>query len=135
MTDLTDYATETEAARIVGVSAGKGVVWRHLREHAPHIELVELFGYTAVKKEDLKQYMAQKRGMDLRRRRLSLIRTAHRKIARRNGRTVTITTRRRCAVCGQWVSNRGLGWKWHMDSHRLGEKLDVGREIVEELAR
>ena len=110
-------------------------MWRHLREHAPHIELVELFGYTAVKKEDLKQYMAQKRGMDLRRRRLSLIRTAHRKIARRNGRTVMITTRRRCPICGQWVSNRGLGWRWHMDSHRLGEKLDVGREIVEELAR
>lgn len=56
MSDIRDYVTETEAARMVGVTAGKGSVWRHLREHAPHIEMVELFGYTAVQRDVLRAY-------------------------------------------------------------------------------
>lgn len=56
MSDLNDYVTETEAARIVGVSAGKGVVWRHLRDHAPHIKQEQLFGFTAVRRSALEAW-------------------------------------------------------------------------------
>ncbi len=56
MTNLSDYVTETEAAKLVGVSAGKGNVWRHLRQHAPDVKLEQIFGVTAVKRADLEAY-------------------------------------------------------------------------------
>jgi len=61
MTNLSDYVTETEAGEVVGVSVGKGNVWRHLREHAPEIELEQIFGVTAVKRADLEKYCKTKR--------------------------------------------------------------------------
>ena len=56
MTNLNDYVTETEAARIVGVTAGKGSVWRHLADHAPHIKQEKIFGFTAVRRSDLEAW-------------------------------------------------------------------------------
>ncbi len=61
MTNLDNYVTETEAARLVGVSAGKGNVWRHLREHAPEIKLEQIFGVTAVNRADLEKYCQTRR--------------------------------------------------------------------------
>lgn len=56
MTNLNDYVTETEAARLVGVTAGKGSVWRHLADHAPHIKQEKMFGVTAVRRADLEAW-------------------------------------------------------------------------------
>ena len=56
MTNLSDYVTETEAARMVGVTAGKGSVWRHLDDHAPHIKQEKVFGFTAVRRADLDEW-------------------------------------------------------------------------------
>lgn len=81
MTKIADYVTETEAARMVGVTAGKGSVWRHLRQHAPHIELVELFGYTAVRRDVLRAYCENGRKRVYRGQKqtaLAAIRRAHR---------------------------------------------------------
>lgn len=51
--NLSDYVTETEAAKLLGLQSGKGSVWRHLRKHAPHIEIINIFGKNAVKRDEL----------------------------------------------------------------------------------
>jgi hypothetical protein len=56
MSSLSDYATESQAAKMLELSPGKGDAWRHLRTHAPHIEMVTLFGYTAVRRSVLEDY-------------------------------------------------------------------------------
>lgn len=56
MTNLSDYVTESEAARMVGVTAGKGSVWRHLADHAPHIKQGKVFGFTAVRRNELEAW-------------------------------------------------------------------------------
>lgn len=56
MTNLNDYVTESEAARLVGVTAGKGSVWRHLATRAPHIKQEKVFGFTAVRRTDLEDW-------------------------------------------------------------------------------
>ena len=87
MTDLTDYATETEAARMVGVSAGKGVVWRHLREHAPHIKQENIFGITAVRRDKLEAWCGngRKKVVDAftRQKRRAMLRRLHQKVQAR----------------------------------------------------
>ena len=130
-----EYLTESQAARMLGLAPGKGNAWRHLRDHAPRVPLVTLFGLTAVKKSDIQAYLDERRGLDIKRRKLAIIRRAHRQVTLRNGRSIPVVlSRRRCPVCGQFITKRGMGWQWHMDSHRLGDKLNVGREIVESLA-
>lgn len=57
MTNLNDYVTEKEATQLLNLSPGKGNAWRHLRTHAPHIELVEMFVFTAVRRDDLENYI------------------------------------------------------------------------------
>lgn len=56
MSNLSDYATESQAAEMLDLAPGKGDAWRHLRIYAPHIELVTLFGYTAVRRDVLEDY-------------------------------------------------------------------------------
>jgi hypothetical protein len=131
-----EYLTESQAAKLLSLAPGKGNAWRHLRDQAPHVPLVTLFGLTAVKKSDIQAYLDERRGLDIKRRKLAIIRRAHRQVTLRNGRSVPVVlSRRRCPVCGQFITRRGMGWQWHMASHRLGDKLNVGREIVEELTR
>lgn len=87
MTDLTDYVTETEAAKMVGVSAGKGNVWRHLRKHAPHIKQVKLFGVTAVLRSSLAAYCERDRKKKVdaftRNKRRAMLRRLHQKVEAR----------------------------------------------------
>ena len=88
MTDLRDFVTESEAARMVGVSAGKGVVWRHLASHAPHIKQEEIFGFTAVRRDQLEAYCAspnRKKVVDAftRQKRRAMLRRLQAKVANR----------------------------------------------------
>ena len=56
MTNKLEYVTEKEAAKILGIQSGKGSVWRHLRKHAPHIEIVKIFNTNAVKRDELEAW-------------------------------------------------------------------------------
>lgn len=56
MTNLSDYVTESEAAKMLDLTPAKGVVWRHLADHAPHIKQEKLFGVTAVRRADLEAW-------------------------------------------------------------------------------
>lgn len=56
MTNLSDYVTESEAAKMLDLTPAKGVVWRHLADHAPHIKQEKLFGVTAVRRTDLEAW-------------------------------------------------------------------------------
>lgn len=56
MTNLNDYVTESEAAKMLDLTPAKGVVWRHLADHAPHIKQEKLFGVTAVRRADLEAW-------------------------------------------------------------------------------
>lgn len=56
MTNLNDYVTESEAAKMLDLTPAKGVVWRHLTDHAPHIKQEKLFGVTAVRRADLETW-------------------------------------------------------------------------------
>lgn len=56
MTNLNDYVTEGEAAKMLDLTPAKGVVWRHLANHAPHIKQEKLFGVTAVRRADLEAW-------------------------------------------------------------------------------
>jgi len=56
MTNLNDYVTEGEAAKMLDLTPAKGVVWRHLANHAPHIKQEKLFGVTAVRRADLENW-------------------------------------------------------------------------------
>lgn len=88
MAELSDYVTEGDAARMLNLAPGTGNVWRHLREHAPHIELVELFGYTAVHKVALQRYAArlQEDGAPISRKKkqVDIIRKVHQEMENRS---------------------------------------------------
>ena len=88
MAELSDYVTEGDAARMLNFAPGTGNVWRHLREHAPHIELVELFGYTAVHKVALQKYAArlQEDGAPISRKKkqVDIIRKVHQEMENRS---------------------------------------------------
>lgn len=84
MTNLNDYVTESEAARMVGVTAGKGSAWRHLTDHAPHIKQEKLFGMTAVLRSDLEAWCGNGRQQVVdaatKQKRVAMIRQLHRQV-------------------------------------------------------
>lgn len=87
MPNIEDYVTEKEAAEMVGVSAGKGSVWRHLATHAPHIKQDQVFGYTAVRRDALEAWCknGRKRVVDVAtlRKRRRMLRQLQQRIASR----------------------------------------------------
>ena len=88
MSNLSDYATESQAAEMLDLAPGKGDAWRHLRIYAPHIELVTLFGYTAVHKVALQRYAArlQEDGAPISRKKkqVDIIRKVHQEMENRS---------------------------------------------------
>jgi len=61
MSDIRDYVTRSEAAQIVGVVPG--YVWDHLSHFAPQVEQVSLFGFTAVRRDELQDYCENGRAL------------------------------------------------------------------------
>jgi len=111
MTDLNEYVTETEAANLLGLAPGKGDAWRHLRERATHIELVNLFGITAVKRSELRPYAEKlKQGKEKR---------PLRRVRKRNGKVQP--TLRRCTWCARFVKR--ADYARHLRAHDILERV------------
>lgn len=87
MSSLSDYVTETEAAAMVNISAGKWAVWRHLRDHAPRIKQEQIFGVTAVRRDQLEAWCAngRKKVVDAftRQKRRAMLRRLHKRVQAR----------------------------------------------------
>lgn len=63
MTDLLEFVTESEAARMLGLAPGKGSAWRSLRGR---VTIHQVGNIQAVRRDDLVAYIAAKKRADIR---------------------------------------------------------------------